>query len=176
MRVFWTWTVAIGLLAAGCAHEAGEQRTDERQPAVAARLDTPLKLLERIRALARAGELEAIRPLVWDYSGPEGRSAADLVLQGIRDSDQQGDWDYSDQAISALIERHGDAFQVPPPELLDMLKAEFGRFDPRLRDMPAEAFRVLGGPRGIFVLLRHDGALRVLFWESMHALAQQPPR
>ncbi len=168
--------VSLGLLAAGCAHQAAEQPSVEQQPAVAERLDTPLKLLERMRALARAGELEAIRPLVWDYSGPDGRSAADLVIQGIRDGDQQGDWDYSDQAISALIERHGDAFRVPPPELLDMLKAEFGRFDPRLRDMSAEAFRVLGGPRGVFVLLRSDGAWRVLFWESMHKLAQQPPR
>lgn len=137
-------------------------------------LDTPVKLLVHIRALARAKRYEAIAPLIWKMSIDNKRLTA-AIIKGIRTHKRRGDFAYSDRALSEIIEKHHPRIGKLPDKLRKRFEKTFGRHDKvlaRLLEKKPGAFRLFDYRGAHIIFVRHGGSYRLLFWEGLNRVLQ----
>ncbi|MEM9194078.1 MAG: hypothetical protein AAGF12_33195 [Myxococcota bacterium] len=154
---------------------ATEDTTDEGAVAEAAASSsesspaTVRELLVAIDTHVRAGDMDSVRALVLDFTGPQGRPVAEEVIEGIEAGRVTGDWSFSLPALQIAIDR-ADEFRAPNEALGEQLTSTFGRLDARLAE--ASRFRVFEGGQGTHILLvqLESGAIRLVFWEGLAAL------
>ena len=177
------------VLAAGCSKQQhtdtvvsggggdeGGKNTDKGegdgdQADSAGLLDTPLKLLLKIRDLARAGKYDEIEPLVWPYEVPDhGGFVPRLVVEAIRTQKADGDLAYTDEAMTRIIDQHMDKFQQPDAKMIEEIREEFNEYDPGLariaHDSP-ENVSVFEYSGALILLVLSEGEYKLVFWEDM---------
>jgi hypothetical protein len=176
-RTVWPGGVLIALAAAaavaGCS-DAPEESKAEKAPArfVA---DSPLKLLTRVRDLARAGDYDAIEPHVLPATAVMSDPARDLV-SGIRSEKPNGEWAYSDASLSAVVERCPNRIQLITPRLHDLVRGELSRRRPELwrilQGQPSR-FQVFDFKGADIVMLRTAGEYQLVTWGNLTWLTRR---
>jgi hypothetical protein len=139
---------------------------------------SPEHVLREILRLGRAEDYEGIRKFLYDWK-VDGESVPDLIIEGIRNPNLKdfGDFAYSHEALSLIINYRIDEIQTLPEEIFKYYVQErfFDDMDNYLQDLSLNApgkFKVFLHKDAFILLVEVNGTHKLLFWEDLNSVLE----
>jgi len=170
MNLFRSFAAGLLLLTTACQ--------TSRSPR-SAKLDTPEKFLRRFLDLARQGDYDALKTLIYPTPlSPEMtmREAVIQVMKENRPLTYTGDFSYSDRALENILNSHLHRFTSNAPLFWLKTSDEGGVLDEHLARKTGRdptRFRLFSHSGCNILLVDLEGELSLLFWEGMNHLLEK---